>query len=50
VHVWNEAVDADLQQHDQRPAHVLTHLAVLVPGQRKETLGGRGGEVMVMVT
>lgn len=38
VHVRDEAVDADLQQHDQRPAHVLADLAVLVARQRKQTL------------
>lgn len=41
VHVRDEAVDADLQQHDQRPAHVLADLAVLVPRQRKQTLPDR---------
>lgn len=38
VHVRDEAVDADFQQHDQGPAHVLTHLTVLVTRQRKQTL------------
>ena len=38
VHVWDEAVDADFQQHDQSPAHVLPHFTVLVTGQRKQTL------------
>lgn len=43
VHVRDEPVDADLQQHHQRPAHVLADLAVLVPCQRKQTLQDRGG-------
>lgn len=49
VHVWDEAVDADFQQHDQGPAHVLAHLTVLVTRQCKQTLEikertYRGGE------
>lgn len=48
VHVWNEAVNADLQKHDQSPAHVLPHFAVLVASQRKQTLVSkkRKGEKM----
>lgn len=38
VHVWDEAVNADFQQHDQSPAHVLPHFTVLVTGQCKQTL------------
>ncbi len=44
VHVRDEAVDADLQQHDQSPAHILTHFAVLVTGQRKQTLDTKEGK------
>lgn len=38
VHVGDEAVDADLQQHDQGSAHVLSNLRVLVCSQRKKAL------------
>lgn len=38
VHVWDEAVDADFQQHDQSPAHVLPHFTVLITCQCKQTL------------
>lgn len=38
VHVWDEAVDADFQQHDQSPAHILPHFTVLITGQCKQTL------------
>lgn len=34
-HVWQEAVHADLQQHDQSSAHVLPHLWLLVCRQCK---------------
>lgn len=44
VHVGDEAVDADLQEHHQRSAHVLPHLGVLIHSQSKEVLrGGWGG-------
>lgn len=35
MHVWQEAVHADFQQHDQSSAHVLPHLWLLVCRQRK---------------
>lgn len=44
MHVWNEAVNADLQKHDQSPAHILPHFTVLVTSQGKQTLVGRKGK------
>lgn len=41
VHVWNEAVNADLQKHDQSPAHILPHFTVLVTRQCEQTLVNR---------
>lgn len=41
VHVWDEAVDTDFQQHDQSPAHILPHFTVLITGQRKQTLDSK---------
>lgn len=41
VHVRDEAVNADFQQHDQSPAHVLPHFTVLVTSQGKQTLDTR---------
>lgn len=35
VHVWNKAVDSDLEQHDQRSTNVLPHLRVFICSQRK---------------
>lgn len=43
VHVWDEPVDADFQQHDQSPAHVLPDFTVLIASQCKQALDrGRG--------
>ena len=38
VHVWDEAVDADFQQHDKSPAYVLPDFTVLITSQCKQTL------------
>lgn len=38
VHVGEEAVHADLQQHDQSPAHILPHFRLFVPRQCKQVL------------
>lgn len=38
VHVGDETVDADFQQHDESPAHILPHFTVLIAGQCKQTL------------
>lgn len=38
MHVWDEAINANFQQHDQSPANVLPHFAVLITGQCKQTL------------
>lgn len=38
VHVWDEAVNADFQQHNQSPAHILPHFTVLITSQCKKTL------------
>lgn len=38
VHVWDKAVNANFQQHDKSPAHVLPHFTVLITSQRKQTL------------
>lgn len=46
VHMWDEAVNADFQKHDQSPAHILPYFTILVTSQCKETLetGGRTRE------
>lgn len=43
VHVGQEAVQANFQKHDERSAHVLSHLGLLVRRQSEQVLrGGRG--------
>lgn len=44
VHVGQEAVQANFQEHDERPAHVLSHLGLLVCRQSKQVLRGGAGE------
>ena len=41
VHVGDETVDADLQQHYQGSAHIFSNLRVLICCQRKQALRGR---------
>lgn len=38
VHVRDEAVNADLQQHDQGSAHILSDLRVLISSQGEQAL------------
>lgn len=38
MHVRQETVHADFQQHDQSSAHVLPHFWLLVCRQRKQVL------------
>lgn len=45
VHVRDEPVDADLEQHDQRATHILAHLRVIVHRQGKQMLRRRGTRV-----
>lgn len=44
VHMWDEAVNADFQKHDQSPAHILPYFTVLVTSQCKETLENKRGQ------
>lgn len=44
VHMWDETVNADFQQHDKSPAHVLSHFTVLVTSQCKQALVRKRGE------
>lgn len=48
MHVWQETVQADFQQHDESSAHVLSHFWLLVCRQSKQVLqrvetGGQKG-------
>lgn len=45
MHVGDETVDADLEQHDEGSAHILPDLRVLICCQRKQALGEEGGLV-----
>lgn len=45
VHVRDEPVDADLEQHDQRATHILAHLRVIVHRQGKQVLWRRSTRV-----
>lgn len=38
MHVWQETVHADLQQHDESSAHILPYFWLLVCRQRKQVL------------
>lgn len=38
MHVWQETVHADFQQHDESSAHILSHFWLLVCCQRKQVL------------
>lgn len=48
MHVWQETVHADFQQHDESSAHILPHFWLLVCRQREQVLqkvetGGQRG-------
>lgn len=50
MHVWQETVHADFQQHDESSAHVLPHFWLLVCRQGKQVLqkvetGGQRGHI-----
>lgn len=38
MHVWQETVQADFQQHDESSAHILSHFWLVVCRQGKQVL------------
>ena len=45
VHVRQEVIGTNVQEHDKSSAHILTYFWILIPGHRKQALGEeRDGE------